>query len=99
MTTPPETDDATTAFFMDITERTDQARRTGADERLLAWALLEAGKETAMRAGLQEFFDHALLMESRGRELREEFEARLGAKLDLAALRRGEVRLIDAPAD
>ena len=66
-------------------------QRHGLPEKTLAYMLLELSKEAAMQAEPQELFDHTLMMEARGKELRAEFIARFGEMLDAEALARGEV--------
>ncbi|MCR9089457.1 MAG: hypothetical protein NXH97_22285 [Rhodobacteraceae bacterium] len=74
---------------------TERAQARGLDTHTLAYILLETSKEVAMQGDPVTLYDHMRIMETRGRELRQEFERRFGDSLDLEALARGEIKAID----
>ncbi|MEM7518362.1 MAG: hypothetical protein AAF368_15750 [Planctomycetota bacterium] len=87
----PHLDELQRDLLSDLTTLTERTLARGLSERTLAYVLLEMSKEAAMQGDPVTLYDHTLLMETRGRELRAEFEARFGDSLDLEALSRGEI--------
>lgn len=60
-------------------------------EQMQALILLDLSTESAMQGDPLVLFDHTLWMQSRGKELLQEFEDRFRDKLDFDALIQGRV--------
>ena len=74
----------------ELWQRIEAAQADGLSEPSLARMLLNLSMHIAMKGEIQEFFDHILWVRAEGDTFLKDFETRLGDKIDIKALCRGE---------